>query len=40
MNDIDNLDAKGKLFTYTMGVALISFGVYLLIKAYKTLKDD
>jgi hypothetical protein len=40
MNDVDNLDAKGKLLTYTMGVALISLGVYFLIKAYKILKDD
>jgi hypothetical protein len=40
MTDVDDLDAKGKLFTYSLGVALISLGVYFLIQAYKKLKDD
>jgi len=40
MTDVDNLDAKGKLLTYTMGVAFVSIGIYLLIKAYHTLKKD
>jgi hypothetical protein len=39
MNDVDNLDAKGKLITYSLVVGLISLGVYFLIKAYKILKD-
>lgn len=39
MYDVENLDAKGKLLNYTLGVVFVVIGGYLLYKAYKTLKQ-